>query len=89
MRATVVAGLGGLVIGHVLWLAGIELATRSQNVSLWVLVVALISLLGAAAGAWFGRIQYQRRAFAKAAFLWGLPVGPLLFSLSVLGVTYL
>jgi len=36
-----------------------------------------------------GRTFHRRKAFAKAAFVWCLPVSPLLFSLSVLAVTYL
>jgi hypothetical protein len=89
LRATVVAGLGGLVIGHVLWLIGIKLATHTEHVNAWVLVVAAVSLAVAVAGSLLGRMAYRRKAFAKAAFLWGLPISPVLFSLSVLGVTYL
>jgi hypothetical protein len=89
LRATIVAGLGGLVIGHVLWLVGIKLASNSQSVSFWVLVVAGISFALALAGGLVGWVCYRRKAFAKAAFLWGLPISPLLFSLAVLGVTYL
>ena len=89
MRATVVAGLGGLVIGHVLWLVGIKLATNSQSVSFWVLIVAGVSLAAGVVGGLFGYWAYTRRATAKAAFLWSLPALPVLFSISVLGVTYL
>jgi hypothetical protein len=34
-------------------------------------------------------VYYGRKAFAKAAFLWCLPISPMLFSISVLAVTYL
>ena len=89
MRATIVAGIGGLVIGHILWLAGIKFATDTQTVNSWVLVVAGVSFVVGVLGGLVGLRYYRRRAFAKAAFLWGLPIAPVLFSVSVLGVTYL
>ncbi|KUH82024.1 hypothetical protein [Mycobacterium sp. IS-1556] len=89
MRAIWVAGIGGLVVGHVLWLAGISLATATSDVSTWVLVVAGVSFVGGAVAAWLGRRSYERKAEVWAAFLWGLPVSPVLLSLIVLGITYL
>jgi hypothetical protein len=89
LRALWVAGIGGLVVGHVLWLAGMSLAMGTATVSSWVLVVAAVSfLLGAAAG-WYGWRFYQRKEEVWTAFLWALPVSPVLLSLVVLGVTYL
>ena len=41
MRNVVVAGIGGLVVGHILWLIGITAAMDSASVSTWVLVVAV------------------------------------------------
>lgn len=89
MRSVVVAGIGGLVIGHILWLVGIKFATETQSVNSWVLVVAVVSLLVGVIGGLLGLRYHRRRASAKAAFLWCLPISPVLFSLSVLGVTYL
>jgi hypothetical protein len=89
LRATIVAGLGGLVIGHILWLLGIRFATDTQNVNAWVLVVAGVSFVVGAVGGALGLGYHRRSASAKAAFLWCLPIAPVLFSLSVLGVTYL
>ena len=89
MRATVVAGLGGLVIGHVLWLIAISLAFASTSINFWVLVVALVSIGVAAVAGVLGWMSYRANATAKAAFLWCLPATPLLLSLVVLGVTYL
>ncbi|MGE2689310.1 hypothetical protein [Mycolicibacterium pulveris] len=89
MRAIWVAGIGGLVVGHILWLAGISLATASSTVSTWVLVVAAASfVLGAVCGV-TGWQAYQRKAEVRAAFLCALPLSPVLLSLVVLGVTYL
>jgi uncharacterized membrane protein YoaK (UPF0700 family) len=88
-RAIWVAGIGGLVVGHILWLAGISIATATRTVSSWVLVVAAVSFaLGAVAVA-VGWRSYRRKLEVWAAFLWALPVSPVLLSLTVLGVTYL
>lgn len=89
MRNEIVAGIAGLVVGHILWLAAITLATDSSRVTRWVLVVAGLSFAGALAAAWFGWRKYQNKSLVWAAFLWCLPVSPVLFSLGVLGVTYL
>ena len=89
MRAIWVAGIGGLVIGHILWLAGISLAIATQSVSSWVLVVTAVSFVGGAVAAYFGWRSYARKSEVWAAFLWALPISPVLLSLTVLGVTYI
>lgn len=89
MRATVVAGIGGLIIGHVLWLAAISFAIKTTTVNAWVLVISAVALLLAIVGALLGRIFQRRKATAKTAFLWCLPIAPVLFTICVLGVTYL
>jgi hypothetical protein len=89
VRATIVAGLGGLIVGHMLWLLAISLATKTLTVNAWVLVVAAGSVVLAIACGLVGRLFYGRKAFAKAAFLWCLPVSPIVFTISVLAVTYL
>lgn len=89
MRAIWVAGIGGLVVGHILWLAGISIAIAMGSVSTWVLVVAAVSFVGGAVAAYFGWRSYQQRAEVRAAFLCALPISPVLLSLTVLGVTYL
>ncbi|OPX07790.1 hypothetical protein [Mycobacterium sp. AT1] len=89
MRGTVVAGVGGLIVGHMLWLTAISFATKTTTVDVWVLVIAAATLILGVACVLLGRTLHRRKAFAKAAFLWCLPVSPLLFSLSVLAVTYL
>jgi hypothetical protein len=89
VRGTVVAGVGGLIIGHMLWLTAISLATKTTTVDVWVLVIAAATLVLLVACVLLGRTFHRRKAFAKAAFLWCLPVSPVLFSLSVLAVTYL
>lgn len=89
MRAIWVAGIGGLIVGHMLWLAGISAAIATRTVSSWVLVVAAASLVvGAVAGLLAWR-SYQQKKEVRAAFLAALPISPVLLSLVVLGVTYL
>jgi hypothetical protein len=89
LRAIWVAGIGGLVVGHILWLAGISVAIATRNINSWVLVVAAVSILLGAAVAALGWRSYRRKSDIWAAFLWALPVSPVLLSLTVLGVTYL
>lgn len=89
MRNELVAGVGGVVIGHLLWLVAISLAISTISVSSWVLVVAAASLLLAGIAGLLGWRKYQTRSNVWAAFLWGLPISPVLMSLAVLGVTYL
>ncbi|MGE2832903.1 hypothetical protein [Mycobacterium sp. SMC-4] len=92
MRAVWVAGLGGLLVGHILWLAAISVAIETSNVSTWVLVVAALSVLVGVAAGFAGRAAWQRHrpnSRVWTAFWWLLPVSPVLLSLTVLGVTYL
>ena len=81
-----------MVVGHILWLAGISAATSSSNVTTWVLVVAGVSLVAGVASALLGRRKLQRKDRTSeiwAAFLLALPISPVLLSIAVLGVTYL
>jgi cytochrome bd-type quinol oxidase subunit 2 len=88
-RAIWVAGIGGLVVGHILWLAGISIAIATRSINTWVLVVAAVSVVAGAAAAYFGWRSYRRESDVWAAFLWMLPISPVLLSLTVIGVTYL
>ena len=89
LRAIWVAGIGGLVVGHILWMAGISIAIATRSVSSWVLVVAAVSFVAGAAASYFGWRSYRQKSDIWAVFLWALPVSPVLLSLTVLGVTYL
>jgi cytochrome bd-type quinol oxidase subunit 2 len=89
LRSIWVAGIGGLIVGHMLWLAGISVAIATRTVSSWVLVVAAASfIVGIVAGLLAWR-AYRRKSEVWAAFLCALPISPVVFSLIVLGVTYL
>lgn len=89
VRQFVVAGVGGVLIGHIVWLLGISIARRAPSVSTAVLVLSAVLLL---ASGWLGYQawqRYQREDLTPAAFLAGLTVSPVLFTVVVLGVTYL
>jgi hypothetical protein len=89
LRTTVVAGLGGLIIGHVVWLVAISLALLTTTVSAWVLIIAAASGVLAVVAGLLGAVYHRARATAKAVFWWCLPVAPVLLSVIVLGVSYL
>jgi hypothetical protein len=89
VRSVIVAGIGGLLLGHILWLLLISLATGSQSVSTWVLVIAVLVIAGAAAAGYQAWQRYQRKDLVWAAFLGALPVSPVIFTLIVLGQSYL
>jgi predicted phage tail protein len=89
LRSIWVAGIGGLIVGHMLWLAGISAAIATHAVSSWVLVVAGVSFVVGVVAGLLARRDYQRKAEVRAAFPGALPTAPVVFSLVVLGVTYL
>ena len=88
-RAVIVAAIGGLVIGHMLWLLAITLAINTGEVSFWVLIASAVITVLSAIVAWLGWRAYQRKDQVWTAFLWSVPVAPMLFTLVVLAVTYL
>ena len=83
-----VAGIGGLVVGHILWLAGHLPCHRHHDDQHLGADRRSASVVGAmAACSAGGRTSASRRALRR--FCWCLPVSPVLLSLIVLGVTYL
>lgn len=89
MRSVVVAGVGGLVLGHIVWLLAIAFARNSPSTSTWVLLIAAVVFLAAAALGYQAWQRYQRKELEWAAFLGALPVSPVVFTLFALGATYL
>lgn len=89
VRPTLIAGIGGLIVGHILWLIGISIATGSSSVSFWVLILSAVIALSAGAVGYLAWQMYERKQLVWAAFLALLPVSPVIFTLIVLGVTYL
>jgi hypothetical protein len=89
LRATIVAGIGGLIIGHILWLIGISLAIATTTVNRWVLVVAAAVVLVSAVSFLLSWRLHLKKSYVWSTFLWCLPISPIVFTLVVLGVTYL
>jgi len=54
-----------------------------------VLVISALFLIGAGAAIYQAWNYYQRKQWTQAAFLGGLAFSPVIFTIIVLGVTYL
>lgn len=89
LRPTLVAGIGGLIIGHILWLIGITAAMSAPTVSFWVLISAAVIVVFAVGTGYLARRMHERKKMVWAAFLACLPVSPVIFTVIELGVTYL
>jgi cytochrome bd-type quinol oxidase subunit 2 len=89
LRPTLIAGIGGLVLGHILWLIGISFATSGADISFWVLILSAVIVVVAAVVGYLAWRSNQRKSKLWAAFLGCVPVSPVIFTLIVLGVTYL
>jgi hypothetical protein len=89
LRSTAVAALGGLVIGHILWLIAISFAIATTSVNLWVLVVSAVFVVLSGAAALVGWRLHRQKSDVSAVFFWCLPISPIVFTLCVLGATYL
>jgi len=89
LSSAVIAGIGGVLLGHILWLLGISAATGSASVGSALLVVSGVFLLFAAVLGYLAWQRYRRRQMPWAAFFAGLAFSPVVFTLIILGVTYL
>jgi len=77
-----------LVIGHIVWLVAISFAISTTSVNRWVLVVsAMLAVLSVAAGIMGWRLHRQK-SDVLAAFVWCLPISPIVFTLCILVATY-
>jgi hypothetical protein len=77
------AAIGGVLTGYVLWLVAISIGDALTTVSLWGLVVLLVSVTFAVAAVLCGR-RLRRGNVTLASFVFALPVLPVLLSLGVL-----
>jgi hypothetical protein len=82
------AAIGGLLLGHILWLVAISIGDVVTTVSLWSLIVLALSAAFALWAVLWGRRLRERRNDALASFAFALPVLPVLWSLVVLVRTY-
>ena len=78
-----------VVIGHILWLIGISIATSAYRVNFWVLILSALIFLAAIAVGYLAWRMYQRKRLVWTAFLACVPISPVVFTVIVLGVTYL
>ncbi len=83
------AVIGGAIVGYLLWLVAISIGDAVSTVSLWSLVVLLVSAAFAVWALLRGRRLRRQRNYALALFVFALPVLPVLLSLGVLIRTYL
>ena len=84
-----VAGIGGLVLGHIVWLIGISLARGSSPTHAVVLIAAALVFLAAAGIGYLAWQRYERKELVWATFLGALPVLPVIFTIVALAATYL
>ncbi|MGH3674373.1 MAG: hypothetical protein ACRDU5_01270 [Mycobacterium sp.] len=89
MRATVVAAVGGLIVGHILWLVATSLAIATSDVEHWMLIISAVIGVLSAASFVVGWRCYRRQSHVWAALLLCLPISPALLTLGMLGVMYL
>lgn len=82
------AAIGGVIIGYVLWLVAISIGEAVTTVSLWSLIVLIVSAAFALSAVLWGQRLRRRRNYALASFAFALPVLPVLLSLAVVIRSY-
>ena len=85
---SILAAIGGVIAGYVLWLVAISIGDALTTVSRWGLVVLIASLVFALGALLWGR-RLRRRGNVLASFAFALPVLPVLLSIGVLADSYL
>ena len=82
-------GIGGVIVGYLLWLVAISIGDAITTVSLWSLIVLAVSAVFALWAVLRGRRLQRQRNYPLASFVFALPVLPVLLSLGVLFRTYI
>ncbi len=80
--------IGGVLAGYLLWLVAISIGDAVTTVSLWSLVVLLVSVGFAVWAVLRGQRLRRQQNYPLASFVFALPVLPVLLSLGVLVRTY-
>jgi hypothetical protein len=83
------AAIGGVLVGYILWLVAISIGDALTTVSLWGLVVLIVSAAFAVGAVVWGQRLRRRGNFTLASFAFALPVLPVLLSVGVLADSYL
>ncbi|GFG63445.1 hypothetical protein MKUB_09350 [Mycobacterium kubicae] len=81
---TAVGAIGGVATGYVLWLIAISIGDDVTTVGRWSIAILLASValaIGAVVG---GLLMRWRRKYSWSAFVFGLPVLPVVLTLAVL-----
>ena len=78
-----------MITGYVVWLVAYSIGKAVATVSVWGLVVLILSAAAALGGALWGRQLRRRGNYALASFVFALPVLPVLLSVAVLADSYL
>jgi hypothetical protein len=86
---TAMGVVGGVIIGYVMWLVAISIGDAITTVSLWSVIVLILSAAFALWAVLWGQQLLERQKYALAAFAFALPVLPVLLSLGVLLRSYL
>jgi hypothetical protein len=86
---SILAVIGGALVGYVIWLVAISIGDAVTTVSLWGLIVFILSAAFAVGAALWGQRLRRRGNFALASFAFALPVLPVLLSLGVLADSYM
>ena len=86
---SILAAIGGVIAGYVLWLVAISIGDALTTVSRWGLVVLIGSLVFALVALLWGRRLRRKRNFTLASLAFALPVLPVLLSIGVLADSYL
>jgi hypothetical protein len=80
--------IGGVLAGYLLWLVAISIGDAVTTVSLWSVVVLLVSVGFAVWAVLRGQRLRRQQNYPLASFVFALPVLPVLLSLGVLVRTY-
>jgi hypothetical protein len=83
------AGLGGLLVGYLLWLIAISIGDALTTAGLWGPIVFGVSLVLALFATLWGRRLRAGGNLTLAAFALALPALPVLLTVFVLTDTYL
>jgi heme O synthase-like polyprenyltransferase len=86
---TIWTGIGGVIVGYLLWLVAISIGDAVSTVSMWCLVVLLVSAVFALWAVLRGRRFRRQRNYPLASFMFALPILPVLLSLGVVFRTYI
>ncbi|HEY9303789.1 MAG TPA: hypothetical protein VIO95_05820, partial [Mycobacterium sp.] len=78
------AAIGGVLAGYLLWLVAISIGDAITTVSLWSLIVLLVSAAFALWAVLRGQRLRRAQNYPLAWFVFALPVLPVLLSLGVL-----